>query len=458
MSKRLKQLQDKKAAIHAEMRAMVELAASEERSLGKGEEYAKEKETYEKLEKRFEDINSDLDIEQRLQEREREMAAVQDHNQLTEDEKRALEGKEKKKSTIPAQAMQRYGTLKSFKGEKANERAYRAGQWFMAALFGNQRSAQFCKDNGIELRAQSEGINSAGGALVPSELLQVIIDLREQYGVFRRECRVVPMTSDSLTIPRRVGGVTAYFMGEGDDITESDKNWDSVNLVAKKLGALIRYSSELAEDAIIDIADDLASEIAYAFALKEDQCGFIGDGTSTYGGITGAAVKIDTAPHTASVVTAAAGNTAFSTLDEADFDAVIGALPEYASMNAKWYISKVGYANSMQRLMYAAGGNTTETVAGKTQMMFKGYPVVISQVLNKTVAADTSAIKCLFGDLSMAAALGNRRDITLKTSEDRYFESDQVAIRGIERVDINVHDLGSTTEAGPLIGLKTPGA
>jgi hypothetical protein len=41
------------------------------------------------------------------------------------------------------------------------------------------------------------------------------------------------------------------------------------------------------EDAIISIADDLAEEIVYAFSLKEDQCGFIGDGTSTYGGIVG---------------------------------------------------------------------------------------------------------------------------------------------------------------------------
>lgn len=457
MSKRLKRLQDQKAALAAEMRAMIEAADKEERSLGAGEGHEKEKDNYAKLEKRFDDVCDELKIEERLQERERNLAAVPDHNQPTEDEKRDLEGGGKPKP-IPASALQRYGTLKAFKGDKANERAYRAGQWFMAALFGNQRAAQFCQDNGIELRAQAEGINTAGGYLVPNELLQVIIDLREKYGVFRNECRVVPMTSDSLTIPRRAGGVTAYFVGENDEITESDKEWDGVALVARKLGAMVRYSSEISEDAIIDIADDLASEIAYAFALKEDQCGFNGDGTSTYGKITGATVKIDDGTHTASVVTAATGNTAFSTLDLVDFNKVVGALPEYAAMNAKWYISKAGFANSMQALMYAAGGNTTENVAGQTQMTFLGYPVVISQVLNKTLTAQTDTIKCLFGDLSMAATMGSRRDITLRTSTERFFEYDQMAIQGTERFDINVHDLGSTSEAGPIVALKTPGS
>jgi hypothetical protein len=43
---------------------------------------------------------------------------------------------------------------------------------------------------------------------------------------------------------------------------------------------------------VINMGDDLAGEIAYAFALKEDQCGFIGDGTSTYGGMQGVCTKI----------------------------------------------------------------------------------------------------------------------------------------------------------------------
>ena len=97
------------------------------------------------------------------------------------------------------------------------------------------------------------------------------------------------MAADMCSDPRRINGVTAYFVGESRPPRSPTRPWDRVRLTAKKLMVLTKYSNELNEDAVLNIGDDLAGEIAYAFALKEDQCGFIGDGTSTYGGIVGLA-------------------------------------------------------------------------------------------------------------------------------------------------------------------------
>jgi HK97 family phage major capsid protein len=58
-----------------------------------------------------------------------------------------------------------------------------------------------------------------------------------------------------------------------------------------------------------------------------------------------------------------------------------------------------------------------------------------------------------FGDLSLAATMGERRGVTVKTTQDRYLEFDQIGIRGTERFDINVHDLGNSNIAGPIVGL-----
>ena len=97
------------------------------------------------------------------------------------------------------------------------------------------------------------------------------------------------MASDTRTDPRRVGGLLPYFVGESTAGTQSTKNWNQVRLTAKKLMVLTKFSNELNEDSILNVADDLSSEIAYAFAFKEDDCGFNGDATqSTYGGIVGA--------------------------------------------------------------------------------------------------------------------------------------------------------------------------
>jgi HK97 family phage major capsid protein len=219
------------------------------------------------------------------------------------------------------------------------------------------------------------------------------------------------------------------------------------------LAVLCKYSSEIAEDAVISIADDLAMEIAYAFADKEDECGFNGDGTSTYGGIVG----LKNAVLAGSKYTAITGNTAFSTLDLDDFEAMVGKLPQFAVGGAAWYISRVGWANSMLRLAEAAGGNTTAQIAQGAALQFLGFPVVISQVLNSTTSAQTSTDGiCYLANLDMGASFGSRRGVSIAVDGSRFFESDQLAVRGTERFDINVHEKGTSSVAGPIIMMSTP--
>jgi hypothetical protein len=49
--------------------------------------------------------------------------------------------------------------------------------------------------------------------------------------------------------------------------------------------------------------------------------------------------------------------------------------------------------------------------------------------------------------------MGERRGVTIKRSDHRYFENDQIGLLGTERFDINVHDLGDNTNAGPLVAM-----
>ena len=359
---------------------------------------------------------------------------------------------------IPNSARAGVGRLKSFVGETAMEDAYVSGMWMAAALFNRPKAGKWCQDNGILIRdtALSGGDNTLGGYLVPPEFARTLIRLVEEYGTFRRKARVWPMASDTTTIPRRLTGLTTYFVGDNDLITESNMTFDSVTLTARKLAILSKWSSEIDEDSVISIADILAQEIAYAIAVKEDQCGFLGTGTSTYGGIAGLITVCAAA--TATVATALAGNTSFGALDLADFEAMIGKLPEFPGIRPEWYISKAGWAASMMRLADAAGGNTADVIEGRRQLSFLGYPVNIVQCMNNTLTAQTSTSGLVyFGDLSMAATLGTRRGMTMAISGDRYFEYDQLAIRCTERFDINIHDVGNTSKAGAVIMLATPG-
>ena len=362
----------------------------------------------------------------------------------------------------------RFGKLRAFMGNEAEANAYKAGRWLLAVIHNHAPSRQWCHDHGVQIvrdltpesdsrAVQVEGINTLGGFIVPSEMERAIIDLRETYGSARANCRILPMSSDHTTIPRRSGGVTAYFIGETDAITESEKSWNQVEMTAKKLGALTRMSTDLSEDAIINIADDLADEMAYAFAVKEDECCIDGDGTSTYGGMIGIRPKMIDGSHAGSYVEAAAAGDNWSEIDASDLTNVMAALPKYARRGAKWHCSPLAKVAVFDRLLLAAGGNTNQNLAQSQPAMYSGYPIEEWPAMPTVDAGAVlnAVIMMFFGDMRFSTTLGDRRGITVKVSDQRYIEYDQIAIQATQRFTINNHDIGGLTSAtrGPVVGL-----
>jgi HK97 family phage major capsid protein len=248
-------------------------------------------------------------------------------------------------------------------------------------------------------------------------------------------------------VPRRVSGFETYFVGENEDIDESETSVDQIRLEAKKLASMTKFSSELNEDAVIAVADFYAREFAYALALREDQCGFLGDGTSTYGGIVGLANALN-----AGSIKIANGITTAANLTLASFEEVVADLPEFNGIDPAWYVHKSVYHRTMGRLQVAAGGNTVSDIASGPVREFLGYPVRFINSLPKTVATNVKV--AYFGDLAMAATMGTRRGITLAADASVYFKQDALALRVTERFDINVHERGTATEAGPIIALQ----
>jgi HK97 family phage major capsid protein len=371
--------------------------------------------------------------------------------------------------------------------------AYRCGQWILATLLYNKENPtrqchtarKWCKDAGIPIEfdpearfkddysvqaSLNEGGNFGGGYLVIPEFERTIIQLRSQFGYFRRNARNWPMGSDTLYIPRLSAVPTATWTTDtGSQSTpESDPSWDQVTLTAQELSCICKWSISLDQDAIVSLADILAGEISYAFSYAEDNAGFNGDGTSKYGGIDGILNKITQSKYAASVYQSpTAGHSSFGTLTLPDFHNIVGNLPTYAEEfggGPKWYISRPGFAASMETLQYAAGGNTVVTVSGESDRarawmkVFLGYEVELIPVMNRTLTAQTGVVSCLFGNMALSSAIGTRRGIYFYVSRDRYMEFRQLAIIGVERVAINNHSLISPpnleTQSGPINALQ----
>jgi HK97 family phage major capsid protein len=374
--------------------------------------------------------------------------------------------------------MKVYGSLsnitKSVAGDDHMRTAYRWGQWCLGAM-GRAKALEYCKENGLpHIKVHQENVNSTGGFLVPEEFDNTIITLREKYGVFRANAKIVPMSTETIRIPRRTGGLTAYPVGETAAATESSKSWDQVQLTAKDWMVISRYTGQLNDDAVVNIGDDLAGECAYAFAKAEDQAGFVGDGSSTYAGIVGLTTKFTNLTGTIAniagltVATGTGYGTNWNSVTLADFNAVVGNLPQYAYVggNAKWYCSQAFWGSVMQKLALAAGGNQVMNIqGGSLTPMFLGFPVVIAQAM--PVKSAVSQVACLFGDLSLAAKFGSRRETSIEFSREAsvgsqsLWERNEIGIRAIERFDIVVHDIGNQSAtasqrvAGPMVGLIT---
>lgn len=364
-------------------------------------------------------------------------------------------------------------------GQSPQQRAYRFGMYCLAKMAHDlpglyahafPDAVKFVNNymGGVSNVAHGSNDGTTGGhVLVPQEFSSDLIVLREMFGVGRRLLKNVPMSTDVKHIPKRASGLTASFTGESDAASESNMTWSDVQLSTKKLTCLARMSRELSADAVIAVGDELAGEIAYAFANKEDECIFNGTGTSTYGGITGIRQALYTAagsPTTTSAggITVADGNN-YSEITLANFNSVVGTLPAFADTpNAAWVVHKLFFHTVMQRLEMAVGGATgSEIKTGdrRPRPTFMGYPVEFAQVMPSTEG--NTQVCALLGDFALGAVFGDRTGVEIRFSEhatvggQSTFERDQIAVLGTERFDAVVHGVGNTTSAGPIVGLLT---
>jgi HK97 family phage major capsid protein len=360
-------------------------------------------------------------------------------------------------------------------GVTAEEQAYHFGNFFLtvcdrlipAVDFPTAR--QKTAERFGPLNVATEGGNAS--IYVPDEFAATIIKLILNYGVARRLFDVRTMSSDVQKFPKKGSDVRAYWDGENAALTDGTPTDDMmISLTARKLRALASITQELAEDAVISIADEMAERIALGMARKEDEAFFNGTGTDAFGGNVGLRTAMQ---NTWGVVTGngqvlMAGNELVDlTLDECH--EVIAKTPDMVGSEGQvWVCNKFLWANHMVELAFDAGGVTaTEIMNGQTTPMFLGYPVVFSNAYPRTNA--NSQIIATFGDHSRVATIGDRRTISLTTSNEATaggvsaFDNDLIHIKGVERTCISVHSTSHTyshdgtaaTEAGPVVSLMT---
>lgn len=133
----------------------------------------------------------------------------------------------------------------------------------------------------IGAKDMGTGTLGAGGALVPTAIAALVIDLmRAQTVVLAAGGQVVPMSAKVVNVPRLAGDVTSAWLAEAAVATASDATLEQVTLTAKRneVGP-VKISHELDEDSDpVSIGAIVARSIAHAAALKLDQAALRGSG------------------------------------------------------------------------------------------------------------------------------------------------------------------------------------
>jgi HK97 family phage major capsid protein len=252
---------------------------------------------------------------------------------------------------------------------------------------------------------------STGAYLVPAPLLAEVFILVEKWGVARRYFRSIPMTADSLKLDSLVTEATAYWVTQGNNITASDIVFGQGTLSVAKLAGISTWTSEVDEDSAVAYLPIFTASLARAIAKKEDLAGFIGDGTSTYGGFTGL-LEAST-----NIVTMDTGKIAFTDAVADDYKALRDAVNIDFRMGAMWWLSPStvsgleGEKDKQGRYIYR------EPAAGLPAMLW-GYPIADSVGINALTKSTAAATKfAAFGNPSYML-MAVRRQLDLVVSRE----------------------------------------
>ena len=347
-----------------------------------------------------------------------------------------------------------------FSGSTGYEKAKMGYAFGMFALStkGNKKAIQWLTEN-TTYKAVNEGTNSAGGFLVPDELVAELIFLREQYGVVRQNATIRTMSSDTLWVPKNSASTTAYWVGESTAITQSQPTFDRVQVIAKKLGILTAVTSEVNEDSIIEIGTALAQDMSWKFAQEEDRVCMIGSSaTATDGNINGFITEANGVASNVGIVAGAVGSAAnYNAITLANFRSMVGKLPLYAdTVDAKWYMSKAFFNDVVCNRLDALSGNAALDLMNfqNGRPTLYGYPIVFSQHLANTAAGTANTPLCALANLKTGTVLGDRRSVQISVSSDYLFNTDELAFKAVERFGFTCHDPGTSTAAGSVIVLR----
>jgi HK97 family phage major capsid protein len=333
----------------------------------------------------------------------------------------------------------------------ANNEAFRCT--FMAKLLGELEllSHPRVKASGVFKELQSKGFvakdldsgNAPGSTyLDTNEVEREIYDALLTYGAFRTmDVRMIGRKATE--IPIKTARPVMLFVDEAAAIgADATKAGSRITVTAKKVGGLISTTTELEEDDVIGVVEDILRDFMEAYAYRLDFIALTanGDADNVDGGFSGMFYG-----GTAKV--AAATHTTMATITYADVLACLTGVDAAVLQRgvAKWWSHPTIVAKTMG-ILDLNGRPIFQTAIEAPSFgaigTILGFPVVMAGAAPSTDAA--SAKLMAFGD-PYNQAVRIRRDFTFDRSEHFAFNTDELTYRATGRAASKTKIATSTT-------------
>jgi HK97 family phage major capsid protein len=328
---------------------------------------------------------------------------------------------------------------------------------FISNRFGDEVVAYAMTPEGqkkeLMTRALNGGVTGEGGALIPQDFMADLIELlRAMTAVRGAGPMEVGMPMGNLTIPRLAGGATAAYQNELDDIGISQERFDDVNLVAKKLTAMVPVSNDLIRRAPIGVEEIVRDDLVQTVARREDLAFLRGDGTDK-GPVGMRSLCLPANKITVTVMPATPGPGDQLTAILAGASAAILALQNGMSrMIRPTWIMAPTIARFISTARDQVGGFYFKDEMARG--MFEGYPVRLTQQIptNLVMTTFTKASEIYFVDMADFIIADTYNVVVDASDVAAYndgtgmvstFQRDQSLFRVIAEHDVNMRHLQS---------------
>jgi HK97 family phage major capsid protein len=296
--------------------------------------------------------------------------------------------------------------------------------FFAAALSGRFHPA-------LIRNSMSETVPSDGGFLVPSEQASNIHAVSLENELVQPRCYVQPMRSNTIKIPAMsigdhstalFGGFVASYTSELGTISEHSPKSRAMELEAKKLTGLIRFSSELNADIPGGMAQ-IETLCGRGLAWYRDRAFLKGSGAGQPLGILNADCLIEVSPE--------AGQLAGTVLYE-NLTKMMSRMFAGSFQNSIWIVHQSVIPELLKLSLAVGVGGSVVPAMSESNGQFR----ILTRAVIFTEKTETLGNK---GDILLADfsqyVIGLRADMRFDTSIHVAFETDEILSRIVERHD-----------------------